>query len=215
MLVFSFLVTNCRLKRTSMFRFAASTLLFFLLSSGLLPAQSAAYARLHQDVQLLSEQLGKLRLRVDVLERENAQLQTSLDAQIRANRELSAALESYSASIDGRLAALDDRDRKLKAEVIRQVNGQIEALATEFQKAIDALAEAQSIQPNITQTVTFDEDYPQDGVPYEVQPGDTLSGIARRYNSTIRDIQNANRIANPNKDLRVGDIIFVPQQNSQ
>ncbi|SHF43127.1 BsuPI-related putative proteinase inhibitor [Desulforamulus putei] len=40
---------------------------------------------------------------------------------------------------------------------------------------------------------------------YIVQPGDTLSGIAARFNTTVEELQRLNNIANPN-------LIFVGQQ---
>jgi LysM repeat protein len=62
----------------------------------------------------------------------------------------------------------------------------------------------------MAQPVYFSEDYPKTGKPYVVRSGDTLSGIARKHNSTVKYIQNANKIANPAKDLRVGETIFIP-----
>ena len=56
----------------------------------------------------------------------------------------------------------------------------------------------------------FPNNYPKSGVSYEVQPGDTLSEIAVRFGSRVEHIQNANQINDPSKDLRVGDIIFIP-----
>jgi LysM repeat protein len=47
-------------------------------------------------------------------------------------------------------------------------------------------------------------------VTYTVQSGDTLTKIAREHGSSIKDIQNANKIANPARDLRVGQSIFIP-----
>lgn len=192
----------------------AILLVFFLFSASCVFAQSASdFARLNQDVALLTERLGKLNLRVGVLERENEQLRKTVEAQKKAQLALSQAFESYTASLDARLANATERERALKAEIIAQVSTQIRKLATETQKALDALAKAQNAQPTVTTVRQFDEDYPTEGIPYEVKPGDTLSGIAKRFNSKIRDIQNANQIANPNKDLKVGDIIFVPQNN--
>ncbi|WOO40720.1 LysM peptidoglycan-binding domain-containing protein [Rubellicoccus peritrichatus] len=204
------------LRQKGMFRQALiATISLFILSLGSsASAQSAAdYARLNQDVALLAERLGKVNLRVSVLERENEQLRKTVDAQVRAQRELNQAFESYTASIDARLASLTERERSLKNEILSDVSVQIRKLGTEFQKAIDALAKAQGQQPTIQHSVSFDNDYPEQGVSYEVKSGDTLSGIARKLNSTIRDIQNANQIANPQRDLKVGDIIFVPQSN--
>lgn len=49
--------------------------------------------------------------------------------------------------------------------------------------------------------------------PYTVQPGDTLSALARRYNTTVQAIVNANNIANPNL-IRVGQVLEIPGEGS-
>ena len=56
----------------------------------------------------------------------------------------------------------------------------------------------------------FTDNYPKSGVSYEVQSGDTLSQIAVQFGSKVEYIQNANQINDPARDLRVGDIIFIP-----
>jgi regulator of replication initiation timing len=52
-------------------------------------------------------------------------------------------------------------------------------------------------------------DYPRDGLVYTVQMGDTLSKIASMHGSTVRYIQDANRISNPNT-VQVGQKLFIP-----
>ena len=48
------------------------------------------------------------------------------------------------------------------------------------------------------------------GVTHTVERGDTLSKIARKYGSTVKWIQDANRIADANRGLVIGQTIFVP-----
>lgn len=177
-------------------------------------AQSSAFASLYQDVQYLAERVKKLSLAVDVMERENAQLKRTLEAQVKAQNAMLRRLESYNASIDARLEGLTAREAAFKKEIIGEVSQQIKRLAEETQKALDSMSKAIGAQPQIAVPVEFDENYPQEGVAYEVQRGDTLSGIAKKLNSTVRDIQNANRIANPSQ-LQAGQTIFVPQRNPQ
>ena len=47
------------------------------------------------------------------------------------------------------------------------------------------------------------------GVRYVVQPGDTLSAIARRFGTTVEAIVSANALADPD-EIIVGQVIFVP-----
>ncbi len=171
-------------------------------------------ANLTQDVALLSQQVGQLRLEVEQLRRENAQLrqQTANDERLRAElREIAVQAEARSSNLRRELLAADARQRK---EIVAEVATQIEQLAGQTQKAIDAVAKASSVRADLPETVTFSDDFPKEnGVLYEVQPGDTLSGIARKFNARIRDIQNANRIADP-RALRVGQTLFVPRREN-
>lgn len=52
---------------------------------------------------------------------------------------------------------------------------------------------------------------PAGSVPYIIRAGDTLSRIAREYNSTVQDILNSNSGINPNY-LQIGQPICVPLQ---
>jgi LysM repeat protein len=44
---------------------------------------------------------------------------------------------------------------------------------------------------------------------YTVHPGDTLSGIASRYHTTVSAIAALNHITDPSK-LRVGQVLLIP-----
>ena len=193
------------------------SLIIFGLSAAFAPLHgqsNAAFASLNQDVQYLGERVKKLSLAVEVMERENQQLKRSLEAQMKAHKAMLSRFESLNASIDARLQGQSSRDAALKKEILGEVSVQIKKLASETQKALDSLSKAIGSEPQIEVPVEFDDNYPQEGVAYEVQPGDTLSGIAQKLNSTVRDIQNANRIADPSR-LAAGKTIFVPQSNPE
>lgn len=49
-------------------------------------------------------------------------------------------------------------------------------------------------------------------VAYRLQRGDTLGKLARRYNTSVRALQDANRIRNPRR-LRIGQEIMIPVGN--
>lgn len=48
------------------------------------------------------------------------------------------------------------------------------------------------------------------GDTYTVQRGDTLYSIARKYNTTVRELQELNNLSSPN--LSIGQIIKIPQR---
>lgn len=150
----------------------------------------------------------------------------------RRNRELASELEQQrrqGSQIDDKVSqsdlarALNDLERKTQAasteqrrQIIREVTAQIEALGKQTQEAMDALARNISSRPAATASTsrpTFSDDFPREGISYTVRSGDTLSGIASRHNSTVRDIQNANQIANP-ASIQVGQTLFIPQRQN-
>jgi LysM repeat protein len=42
-----------------------------------------------------------------------------------------------------------------------------------------------------------------------VKPGDTLSGIAARFHTTVKAIAGANGISDP-RLIRIGDVLVIP-----
>ena len=90
----------------------------------------------------------------------------------------------------------------------------MERMAKQMNDALGTVSRA-SNSPAATPNVHFTPLPPNtQGVTYTVESGDTLASIAQRFNSTVRDIQNANKIANP-KLLQAGQTIFIPQKSSQ
>ncbi len=182
-----------------MLRNAYSMLLLILLS-GSLQAQATAgqnpsavlLADLQQDVQLLQKQVAQIQLDLEDLRRQS-QLWQNNAAKMQELESLSALYK-----------AEDARNRQ---EVIALLSQQIEKLAVQTQNAIHALAKSIDAAKSPPK---FDTNFPKEGITYTVQKGDTLSTIARQFNSTVRDLQNANQIADP-KELQAGQVIFIPQ----
>jgi LysM repeat protein len=50
--------------------------------------------------------------------------------------------------------------------------------------------------------------------PYEIRGGDTIANIAARFNTTVRDILNANPAVVPER-LYIGQVICIPQPKAQ
>jgi hypothetical protein len=170
-----------------------------------------ALANLTQDVKLLTERVGELQLEVETLRRENRQLE-------KRNETLEKAMGGVNQIIESEIAALRtqllEADKRQKKEIVAQVSRQMERLATQMQRAVEAVASAQAASAPPPEEVSFSDDFPREnGIVYEVKPGDTLWEIAKKFDSSVRDIRNANRIVNE-RGLQVGQTLFVPRRTS-
>lgn len=174
----------------------------------MLSAQSGdiaiAVASLREDIRILDERTRSVTADLEQMRRENAGLRDLVQTQSRAQN----------VSVSQFNSAISELERAIRAgdkEVALQLTQQMERLAKQTQSALDALAKSASTRtPSVT--TNFSDDYPRDkGTTYTVQPGDTLSSIATKFNAQVRDIQNANKIADP-KTLQPGTILFVPQR---
>lgn len=186
-----------------------------LLLALALPAQAqtasrADLANMREDINQLSQQVARMQLTIEELQRQNNELVREINAREKRIREISQAAESRISTLQSERT---QQDARLRSEIIAEVTRQIDALGSQTQKAFDELARNMG-GPSVQTTTAFEfsNDYPRTGVAYEVRRGDTLSKIARDHNATVRDIQNANKIAEP-RELRVGQTIFIPQRN--
>jgi LysM repeat protein len=159
-------------------------------------------ANLREDLRLLQQQVGELKLTVEQLTRENSQLQARASQSYVTVEQLNRSVADVNRTMQ---SALSDQKR----EVLQQVAGQIERLGKQTNAALDSLAKGQATRPTVQ--TEFSEDFPREGVTYTVQTGDTLSKIAERNNARVQDIINANKISDPTK-LRVGQSLFIPQR---
>jgi len=158
-------------------------------------------ASLRQDVMLLTQRVGELTMTVEQLNRDNNALQGKLGQSFATVEQVNAAVAEMNRSLQGALA-------DQKRETLAQVSGQMERLARQTQAAIDAVAKNQATRPAVQ--TSFTEEFPKEGINYTVQPGDTLAVIARKNNAKLKDIINANKIADQSK-IMVGQTLFIPQ----
>lgn len=160
-------------------------------------------ANLREDVRGLSQRLGELALKVELLERENGELKSGQ----------SAVTKSY-ATVSDLNNAISDLNRVIRAavttsknETLAQVAVQMEKLGKQTNAALDSLAKSQATRPAVT--TNFADDYPKDGMSYTVQKGDTLAVIAKKTGAKQQDIINANKLADPSK-INLGQTLFIP-----
>ena len=167
-------------------------------------------ANLKQDLELINREVTSLRTEVEMLRRENAQLKVVMDQTNRANKlgqqnglvlELQNRMQSlelaFKQSERARGANQEDISKKFQ-QIIAQMNRGFEQVTT-----------ANTSAPE--KAPTFSTDYPPNGFVHKVEKGETVSSIAKKYNSKVSWIINANQIADPTK-VFVGRELFVPQK---
>lgn len=185
-----------------------------ICAAPVLRAQSNVnYARMTEDIRYIDERVTGMNAQIETLQRQNEQLTQAIQLLIKQQNELTSSYNNFVQSTRTSLASLNNARQEDKTAIINEVSRQIQALGDQTQKAINSVATRPapaSAAPNIQNLPqTFDNDYPQTGVAHVVKQGDTLSGIARQYGSTVRDIQNANHISRP-QQLLAGATVFVP-----
>ena len=157
-------------------------------------------ADLTQETIRLQQELGSLKLSLEEQRRENLHLR----------QEIRSTLAKQQQVHNSNVETLRHADKTQEQAIIAEVSRQIQKLASEIQTANTAFLENLNRRSTNPVPLPFSEDYPKQGLSYIVQPGDTLSHIAQKHSAKIRDIQNANKIADP-KALRAGQTIFIPQ----
>ena len=198
-----------------MVRFSFRALLSFITVYLLLSPVAAqdnlrvAVANLGQDVNLLGQSLKTMRLEIEELRRDNARLRSQVST-ASSKSATNAQISNLSVAIETLRREYGSADAQLRQQILVELNRQISALAKETQSAINSIAKAAYNQPKVETPVHFSDNFPKTGKTYVVRSGDTLSKIARDHGSTIKHIQNANKIVNPSKDLQVGETIFIP-----
>lgn len=171
-------------------------------------AQTAAVADLQQDMAQLKYDVGKLRLEVEQLRRENE----ALAQRLRSVQTSSVGSETVRQQVSVVKSEVAAQNEALKREIVSLVRKDLEAMASQTNTNIRKIAAAVGNRPQAELPTNFSDNYPKTGITYTVQSGDSISKIARKHNSKIKWIQDANKIADPSRGLRVGDEIFVPQQ---
>lgn len=146
---------------------------------------SLELANVHQDLSALHHQVAALRLSLEQMEADQHKLKAALEASKEECRQ-----------INKNCTALLAQHKKDMTDCLEQRH---KAWIEEMQKLLTPGAE----KPGI--------DYPKEGISYTIKKGDTLSKIAQEHRSKVAYIQAANHIQDPNKDVRPGQTIFIPQ----
>ncbi len=168
-------------------------------------------ANVVEDQRLMMEQMRGLLREMDDMRRENARLKSLVEEfEAKAARQSGdyATVAQVNELVRKTAADLSARDEKMQRELTAMVNRELKKFANEVQKAVTSVPTISQPDPNVK--TDFPKNFPSTGVPYDVTQGDSLEGIAKKLNSRVDWIQNANKISDP-RLLQVGQRIFVPQ----
>ncbi len=171
-----------------------------------------------QDIEFLKNQVNQLKLDMERLTLENAEMEQQLAF---LQNKLAGNISGYV-----ELRDLNDRmneqrneflkaDQKQKIEIINEVSKQMNSFFKKAGKSNASISVTNKPQIPDETIEAFTDDYPKEGIEYIVQSGDTLSGIAKKFGSNVIDIQNANKLKDPRRDLKAGATIFIPQQTEE
>lgn len=107
---------------------------------------------------------------------------------------ISRDLDTLRQQMDNRLATIERKSEQDKHEMIDRLSAELDKLVKQVAAAPVAAPAGGSAY----------------GYEHIVQPGETLSTIAKAYNVTTRVIIEANKIQNPDR-LSVGQKLFIPE----
>jgi LysM repeat protein len=164
------------------------------------PSSSLDVANLNEQVRSLTDQTGQLALRLEQLERQNAELRAQI-ATLTQSAVTLARLNAAVADLNRLIQSNDQATRELLAAKIKMLGDQTNA-------ALDALAKGQAARAPVDPGPG--EDQPKDAaIHYTVQPGDSLSIIAKKTGAKKQDIINANKLLDASK-IQAGQILIIP-----
>ena len=190
--------------------------LFFLVCASLATAQTntlaVRLANLEQDVRLLSQTVGSLRLELESMSRENANLRTTLSREVAQSANQYVTLTQLNSRLNNLVKELENSLAANQRATLEQVGAQIDDLAAQTQKALLAMSKSVAASPQLSATTPrFNDNFPKSGISYTVKSGDSLGKIARENTSRVEWIQNANKIAG--ELIYPGQQLFIPQQD--
>ena len=187
---------------------------FFYLHVVVLPFSTSAnvqVANLKQDLELISREVAGLRSEVELLRRENAQLRMvvqSFSKKANSDQGISSAQMDQ---VNGRLSSIEKKVQENAGSQVKMqtnVNQQMQELIKQMNDGFEKISQGPTTP---TPAMSFSTDYPQKGFVHKVEKGETVSSIAKKYESRVKWIIDANQITDPTK-VSVGKELFVPQK---
>ena len=186
---------------------------FFYLHVVVLPFSTSAnvqVANLKQDLELISREVAGLRSEVELLRRENAQLQMVVQSFSKKANSDQGISSAQMVQVNGRLSSIEKKVQENAGSQVKMqtnVNQQMQELIKQMNDGFEKISQGPTTP---TPAMSFSTDYPQKGFVHKVEKGETVSSIAKKYESRVKWIIDANQITDPTK-VSVGKELFVPQ----
>ena len=187
---------------------------FFYLHVVVLPFSTSAnvqVANLKQDLELISREVAGLRSEVELLRRENAQLQMVVQSFSKKANSDQGISSAQMVQVNGRLSSIEKKVQENAGSQVKMqtnVNQQMQELIKQMNDGFEKISQGPTTP---TPAMSFSTDYPQKGFVHKVEKGETVSSIAKKYESRVKWIIDANQITDPTK-VSVGKELFVPQK---
>jgi LysM repeat protein len=144
----------------------------------------------------------------------NGQIITITGAEIKLKLEVGAIVKIHiQVSTSGNLTATEIELAKLNPEATASPEGTLEPEDTpeaESTRDAETTPDGESTPEATGTPEACIAKHPDGWKTYTIQAGDTMSGIAVRADSDMKDIMHANCITNP-RGVIVGTVIFVPK----
>jgi len=183
---------------------AACLLACLLSTSGCVVNQREQQVQMQQqraDNEIIMEDLRRMRARIEVMEQDMQRLANQY------NSTVSDQTRSQSSQIQGINASLDELQKRIQQVDSARENDKRE-IVDSLSKKISAVLGSQSSSSRSTSTQQR-RSTSNEGYEHTVQPGETLSAIAKAYGVRPDDITQANNLKSADI-LRVGQKLFVP-----
>jgi LysM repeat protein len=186
--------------RKSIFRF----LTLALVLCGLCTTVQAQSSSVRSQIAELSQRFAELEQKYDLLKLEVSNLRAE---KMKLEREVATLKDQAQSpkSDDSVDAKLSRHQRDTEAYIKAQYEKMMTLLTKET--GSDTAETAEISTPTPAQPAA--QYFPKKGSIYVVKSGDTLSKIASQHGSTVKYIQAANQLDNPNS-IFVGQKLFIP-----
>ena len=162
--------------------------------------QRSVMQQQREDSIIMEENMRRIRARLDAIESDMQRLAQQINA---SSADMSRANQSQ---IQGFNATLDELQKRIRAVDAARESDKKE-IVDSLSKKISAVLAAQPSRSSSTSTQK--RSVSNEGYEHEVQPGETLSAIAKAYGVNTADIIQANGLKSADV-LRVGQKLFIP-----